>query len=65
MLTVHYIHARFHGDKYKLHHQKVMCKVLGLIPTKRHVPPPPLPFSKQAYYGLNSNQYNSDIIFKS
>ncbi len=35
-----YIHARFCGYKYKLHHQKVMHKVLGLILTKWHVPPP-------------------------
>ncbi len=28
-----YIHARFRGDKYKLHNQKVMRKGLGLILT--------------------------------
>ncbi len=27
----HYIHTRFPGDKYKLHHQKLMQTVLGLV----------------------------------
>ncbi len=37
-----YVHVRFCGDKYKLHHHKVMRKVLGLILTKWHVPSPVL-----------------------
>ncbi len=47
-----YIHARFRGDKYKLHHQKVMRKVLGLILTKWHVPPPVLPGSTSTFLSL-------------
>ncbi len=37
----HYIHARFHGDKYKLYHQKLTGTVLGLLVSKWHIPPPP------------------------
>ncbi len=32
--------ARFPGDKYKLHHQKLMPTILRLIGSKWHVPPP-------------------------
>ncbi len=34
----HYIHATFCGDKYKLHHQKLMQTVLGLAVSKCHIP---------------------------
>ncbi len=34
VITVPYIQARFCGDKYKLHHQKLMRSVSGLVVSK-------------------------------
>ncbi len=36
----YYIHARFRGDKYMLHHQTLIRTILGLVVSKYNVSPP-------------------------